>query len=265
MDVVEQPINLSVFIKDSNRSINLEEINIATSALYLLAAESTPAEIREEFIQKAQEGEKITHQEVLQVVRESKVKSIPNSEQSDFSQSSPVTEEKTKDLFLEPTASRQQLISIIPQTKIVEPISDIPFKFNIGSNSIDVEQGWYQLDKKHNIFCGDTALPEFANRIPYATLAIAITSDDWAHDWLIEKAKTVVIFPESEFERQKLTGLIVMFSSAEDIVIFPWLPESDMILVADQLGRKVYAGDIEPQKCQAAIDRTGLLLEKINV
>ena len=255
---------ISVY-KRFDRSINLEEINIATSALYLLAAESTPAAIREEFIQKAQEGEKITHQEVLQVVRESKVKSISNSEQSDFSKSSPVNEEKTQGLFLEPTASRQRLISVVPQTKIVKPLSDIPFKFDICSQSIDVEQGWYQLGKKHTVFCGDTALPEFSNRIPYATLAIAITSDDWAHDWLIEKAKTVVVFPESEFERQKLTGLIVMFSCVEDTVIFPWLPESEMIMLADQLERKVYAGDIKPEKCQTAIEQTGLLLEKINV
>ena len=257
---------ISVY-KRFDRSINLEEINIATSALYLLAAESTPETIREEFIQKAQDGKKITHQEVLRVVRESKAKSIPKSEQLDFSEASQEAEDKQAVSSLEKIDSRQQVISIIPQTEIEQPIADLnkPLNFNTNTNPINIEQGWYQLNKKHNVFCGDTALPEFANLIPYATLAIAITSDDWAHDWLIEKARTVVVFPESEFERQKLTSLIVMFSSAEDIVIFPWLPEAEMIALAHQLGRKVYAGDIEPQKCQAAIVETRLSVETIEV
>ena len=119
------------------------------------------------------------------------------------------------------------------------------------------------LNKQHQIFCGDTALPEFTNSIPYATLSIAITYDDWAHDWLIEKAKTVIVFPESEYDRQKLTGLIVMFSAVDDLIIFPWLPAAEMIDVAHQLGRKIYAGDIDAQKCQAAIVKTGLLIEKM--
>ncbi len=234
---------ISVY-KRFDRSINLEEIDIATSALYLLAAESTPEKIREEFIQKAQEGKKITHQEVLQVVQESKTKLIPQSEKLEFSQIS----NKVKEEIEKPISN-----------------SDVPLKSHVNFNSINIERGWYQLNKQHTIFCGDTALPKFANSIPYGALAIAVTSDDWAHDWLIEKAKTVVVFPESEFERSKLTSLIVMFSSVNGIVIFPWLPEEEMILVTHQLGRKVYGGDIEPQKCQAAIIKTGLSVEKIGI
>lgn len=255
---------ISVY-KRFDHSINLEEINIATSALYLLAAESTPKEIREEFLQKAQHGEKITHQEVRQVVQESKAKSMLKSEQLELSQTSPATQKNPQVVSLEPIAPKQQLISIIPQPETEEPISDsnIPLKFTVNPYSIDIDKGWYKLGQKHNVFCGDTALPEFANNIPYATLAIAVTSDDWAHDWLIEKAKTVVVFPESEFERQKLTGLIVMFSSAEDIIVFPWLPEEEMIVVAHQLGRTVYAGDMDHRKCQSAIIKTNLFSEKI--
>lgn len=255
---------ISVY-KRFDRSINLEEIDIATSALYLLAAESTPEEIREEFIQKAQDGKKITHQEVFQVVQELKQKSNSKSQELELLETSSTTRKMTEIATSEPTTSGQQIITVIPQIDVEKPVAELtePLDSIVNLNLVEIDKGWYRLNNQHRVFCGDTALPEFANHIPYATLAIAITYDDWAHDWLIEKAKTVVVFPESEFDRQKLTGLIIMFSAADDTVIFPWLPEAEIIEITHQLGRKVYAGDINSQKCQAAIDKTGLSVEKI--
>ena len=246
---------ISVY-KRFDQRINLEQINIATSALYLLAAESTPEEIRAEFIQKAQQGEKITHQQVKKVVNEAK-NLAKNQLSSSSSQVSPENSQTSDSETLKP---KQQLITVIPPREI-EQLIDSPIVVPHPQHSqIEIKPGWYQVDQQHYLFCGDTALPEFFNRVPYSTLAIAITEEDWAHDWLIEKAKTVVVFPESEFDRQKLTGLLVMFSAAEDSVIFPWLPNDELIVITHQLDRKVYAGDIDPQKCQAAAAKTGLSL-----
>lgn len=227
---------ISVYKRFDN-SVNLEEINIATSALYLLAAESTPEEVRQQFIQKAKEGEKVTHQQVLKVVKKAKDSDREQSKIS-LTPESPI---------------QQQSISIIPDSAFEKPV-DSPSNNDSTLHKLIIDRGWHQLKSQHQIFCGDTALPEFFNNIPYAALAIAVTSDDWAHDWLIEKAKTVVVFPESEYDRQKLTGLLVMFSTAEDKIILPWLPNEEMIAIAHQLSRKVYAGDIDVAKCQAAID-----------
>lgn len=245
---------ISVY-KRFDPSINLQEVNIATSALYLLAAESTPNEIREDFIQKAQEGEKVTHQEVLQVVREAKKKAPPVAKNSESLLIDPT---QTNSTLLPPNqkASTQQPVTITPPPT-EKPLLDSSAANPTQTNRI-IDRGWYELGKQHKIYCGDTALPEFANAIPYATLAIAITTDDWAHDWLIEKAKTLVVFPESEFDTQKLTGLIVMFSAPGETIIFPWLPHEEMIAIAHQLGRQVYAGDIDVKKCQAAVDYSGL-------
>ena len=233
---------ISVYKRFDN-TVNLEEINIATSALYLLAAESTPEEIREDFIQKAQEGEKVTHQEVLKIVKKARENSQEKPETSSILKSQ----------------SQQQSVSIIPNSIVKKSLTVVsqPNNNSIQSKLI-IDRGWYQLESQYHIFCGDTALPEFANHIPYAALAIAVTTDDWAHDWLIEKAKTVVVFPESEYDRQKLTGLLVMFSAAEDKIILPWLPNEEMIAIAHQLGRQVYAGDIDAQKCQTAMDYVGI-------
>ena len=252
---------ISVY-KRFDRRINLEEINIATSALYLLAAESTPKEIREEFIQKAQQGEKVTHQEVLKVVKEAKQKSTSTTKTEPLSEDN--TEKTATVSLVEKPNPRQESISIIPQTPIEKPLPDLSISLKPTSQgNLISTRGWYRLDKKHHVFYGDTALPEFANYISYANLALAITTDDWAHDWLVEKAKTLVVFPESEFDRQKLTGLILMFSSPEDKIIFPWLPNAEIIAITHQLGRQVYAGDMDAEKCQAALNYTGLSLEAI--
>ncbi|MEM8829559.1 MAG: DUF3102 domain-containing protein [Cyanobacteria bacterium P01_G01_bin.19] len=234
---------ISVYKRFDN-SINLEEVNIATSALYLLAAESTPEEVREEFIQKAQEGQKVTHQQVLRVVKKAKAESTKNPHE-------PLQIENQKS---EPQFQKEIALINSVEKPLTYPSSDTN---STTQPKLIMESGWYQFPSNHHLFCGDTALPEFTNHIPYSTLAIAITTDDWAHDWLIEKAKTVVVFPESEYDRQKLTGLIVMFSAAGEKIIFPWLPNSEMMAIAHQLGRQVYAGDMDVTKCQAAINFLG--------
>jgi len=47
---------------------NLAQIDIATSALYLLAAPSTPQNVRNEFMQRAKEGETVTHKSLRRVI-----------------------------------------------------------------------------------------------------------------------------------------------------------------------------------------------------
>ncbi|MEL6495863.1 MAG: DUF3102 domain-containing protein [Cyanobacteria bacterium J06623_7] len=228
---------ISVFKRFDN-SVNLEEINIATSALYLLAAESTPEAIREEFVRKAQSGERVTHQQVLRVVKKSKGTDTKEAETS-----ARVTE-----------TTQTQPILIVPEVVVEKPLERSPAVGDTSAARLIINRGWNQINPRHQLYYGDTALAEFVNQIPYSTLAIAVTTDDWAHDWLIEKAKTVIVFPESEYDRQKLTGLLVMFSGTDDKIILPWLPHAEMIAVTHQLNRKVYGGDMDLARCQAAVD-----------
>ena len=55
----------------------------------------------------------------------------------------------------------------------------------------------YQLGLQHRLFYGDTAQAEFFHQIPYAGLILGITADDWAHDWMIERADNIIILRES--------------------------------------------------------------------
>ncbi|MEB2351839.1 MAG: DNA N-6-adenine-methyltransferase [Burkholderiaceae bacterium] len=59
---------INVFEQFSN-SANLAELDIAASALYLLAAPSTPDDARQEALRRAEDGERITHHTAQQLVK----------------------------------------------------------------------------------------------------------------------------------------------------------------------------------------------------
>jgi len=114
------------------------------------------------------------------------------------------------------------------------------------------------------LFCGDTASAEFANQVPDAAFALAITSDDWDHDWLIDRARSVTVLPESDLETSMLKQLLSLFSQQGEVVIFPWLPDSHLIAIAHQLGRQVFAGDANIGRCRHAIAQAGLRVKPVD-
>jgi len=61
---------------------NLAQLDIATSALYLLAAPSTPETIKEEYIQRAQKGETITHKDLQKAIETDKSSSVSHQNRS---------------------------------------------------------------------------------------------------------------------------------------------------------------------------------------
>jgi hypothetical protein len=232
---------ISVYEAFNQRS-NFEQINIATSALYLLAAPSTSEKVRKEFVQKAEAGELITHKDVNQAVKEEKNHS-----------------------------QKQEIISVIPKLT-VEALKSSPTEslsatltstFSKTIETKKLESGWYLLNKKHLLFCGDTATAEFTQRISAAALAIAITSNDWSHDWLIESAETVLIFPESKLKLPTFTKLIEIFSHSGEVVVLPWLPNKEMLLIAHQLNRVVIAGDSSIERCRQISSYSQFSIESI--
>ncbi|MEH2072597.1 MAG: DUF3102 domain-containing protein [Nostoc sp.] len=233
---------------------NLAQINIATSALYLLAAPSTPQNVREELLQRAHEGETITHKSIRQVIDSEKSKSAPASSE-----------------LPQPLISKPEIVSVIPKQALKAETPDLEVTV-VKTTSVSpvvvnhdrIGSGWFLLQKQHFVFCGDTASPQFIERIPFAALAIAITSDDWDHDWLVERAKSVIIFGESDLKDQLIEQLIKMFSVSGDIVIFPWLPNGDAIEIAHQLNRRVFAGDPSIERCRRAIAQSGLKSEPLD-
>jgi hypothetical protein len=52
--------------------------------------------------------------------------------------------------------------------------------------------------------------------------------------------------------------LILMLTKPNDTLLFPWLPEADLIALGDRLGRQIYAGDGDLDQVQNAAKTAGL-------
>lgn len=236
---------------------NLAQLDIASSALYLLAAPSTPQNLREEYLLKAYDGEKITHKELSSDIKQKKHKSNPPEvKQND---STPDTETK---LPSAPT-SIPEILQLVPPTPTVIDVESVEvpepeLKKIYPATDIKVEAGWYVLEGQHLVFCGDTAAPEFHSHIPDVSLAVAATSNNWDHDWLIDVAQTLIVLEESVLQQNKLEQLINMFSLPGEAIVFPWLPYPEMIAIANKFNRKVIGGDVSQERCQQAILASGL-------
>ena len=239
------------------KTANFAEIDIAASALYLLAAPSTPQKIRDEFVQRARAGEKITYKSVRKTIK----KAQPQLSPADTLVNS-----------LEPSMSKPTIVATFLKAepkvnalvvKVEEPESN-PTSATIISNR-SVQPDWYLLERRHLVFCGDTASPQFFERIPQAAFGLAIPYSEWHHDWLINRAKTVTILWQSALDEKLLERLLLMHSSRGEAVIFPWLPSGQIIAVAHKLGRQIYGGDSDSDRCLSAITGSGLRYHRVNL
>ncbi|MCC5602095.1 DUF3102 domain-containing protein [Nostoc favosum] len=240
---------INVYETFGNRA-NLAQIDIATSALYLLAAPSTPQKLREQYLEEAKTGKRITHKDLVQTIKHQQ-------------------EEKTDSITTSQEAIKPEIVAILPKSSqknnSPSPVIEVPVTHveTTPEATVRSQFRWWRLGQQHLLFHGDTASPEFFAKIPPVTLAVAVTSDDWDHDWLIEEAATVIILQPFSLQTNTLEQLVTMFSQPGDLVVFPWLPQENMIAIAHHLGRRVVAGDPSLELCQRAIVGSGLSAKEV--
>ncbi len=249
---------INVYETFGDRFANLAKVNIATSLLYQLASPSVPEELRSQILRAAEQGETMTAKELQATIQRRRLKSA--ALQKEKQQTKEKTKQSPKNSSSPPTeraVAGSEIITVIARSadKTAPHSSQASLKAVAQSAvpELVVQPGWYQLEGQHLVFCGDTASPAFVSWAPAAKLAIAITANDWAHDWLIDQADNVVILPTAEYSDDKLKQLIKLLSKPGDTVIFPWLPEAKILASAHKLGRTVYAGEANVVKCERAI------------
>ena len=261
--------------KAFSENTNFAHLDIAASALYKLAAPSTPKSVRHKILDKAQKGKKITHKEISQALKAPKNFDVVEKLQ-------PISPPSQKILQVIPKAKARLEVQEVQKTLIDERLwrwqskskglgslaktkglpaytrefdqTPISSESVINPTQIEIEAGcWYIFDRINVLFCGDTASGEFCHRSPETSLALAITSDDWDHDWLVDKVSNLIVLKESYLREGLIEQIIFLFSAEGDTVIFPWLPQEEMLAIAHRLKRRIVAGDPSPERCQKAI------------
>ena len=241
-----------------SETTNFNQLDIATSALYKLAAPSTPKSIRHEFLAKAQQGEKITHRVISQALTASKNSNIVKKSQA-------ISKSSQKVLQIIPKVRESPKVPEV-NTALIEKLESSSSSKGIATpTQMEIKSGyWYLFNENNFLFCGDTALPEFYHRSQEATLALAITSNDWDHDWLIETAHNLIVLPESSLRNGLIEQIISLLSAEGDTIILPWLPDQELLAIASNLNRKIVAGDPSPERCQKAISKVGFCVKELN-
>lgn len=231
------------------------QTNIAPSALYLLASPSTPQSIRDQFIQQAKTGTKVTHKDILNAVSKQKFK--PTSDKTTEQQKEQVTKKLLADAYSpEADFEVEYIVTAVEQPEYTE-------------NSVNVQYSqasWYLLEKQHLLFCGDTNSQEFILRLPPAAIALGVSAGEWRSNWLMKKASaTIILDQEKIFDDQYIEKVITTLSKRKEAVILPWFPSGRIIALIHRLDRRLYTGDYSLERCKQAIAKSGLKAEKVNL
>lgn len=234
------------------------QIGVAASILYFLATPSTPKQAREKVIQLIEDGENISYAETKRIVknyRQNKDSNVSWQLGSEFEEQ--INSEKNisqnqKNLGIVDeknlTQNEQQILKIIPQQEKAKPVTE----------STEEQNKCYKLGN-HLLFNGHPSSKSFYEYIPdFISLTIAFPDrSDWSKDDIIPfKTRSISIF-YSPFKDVDLLPLKTMVRNAIELyteegenIVFSFLPEPEMLLIANSLGCRCIIAEPNLQRCQ---------------
>ena len=240
-------------------SANFAQLNISISALYLLAAPSTHQVIREKIIDQALSGEYVSYKDIQKTIGEVKCQQA----NSDFIIPLPSTNESislSNYMRSEVENLSPELHDSIAKYENLEFKAVAPASFckELVETYSDLRPAWNLIEKNFSLFWGDTASQHFIDHLPPDAFVLAIPSNKWHHDWLLSKSRNFIILHQPAIKNELLKKLLSAFSTDGKAIIFPWLPDWQMIKLALDLNIKVYAGDPEMKRCENVLSRLNL-------
>lgn len=246
---------------------NVQNLDIfSPSVLYELAAPSTPESARQEAIARAKAGEKIgcksareiKKKHISQLARpKSKLsQQLVSSEDAADDNGSSVSVANLPELSERPNLARQKVIA-------VSTLEYTPSKMQFQSQPDELGRSecWWQLGKNHLLYRGDSHSPRLQARLP-ESIALAISFPPTAN-WNIGNLKTKVsssLILYSQYDdidlrslREIVRNALELYTSARETVIFSFMPDPALLLLADSLNCSCLIAEPDMQQCKAVI------------
>ncbi len=265
-------------------AIEFTDLQIAPSALYLLAASSTPDAAKAEVLDRAKAGETITHATAKAIKQKyatpPKPKPEPISQPQPQSLPTPTTPatHPQSGSKLEIVAFRPQIQApAIPEVARVIPSPTVQALSVPQSNSTgaapDVPGIWWQLGGKHLLYCGDPNSAEFLARVTEkVSLLLAFPP---ISDWQTRiRAKARIIVDEYLPQDKNLDQLdeflesSVLFNSRlKDTVVTCFLPVPDIVSVISRLDRQGLFAEPDSRRVNAVVTdwkKAGVKVERLS-
>ncbi|WP_052056034.1 DUF3102 domain-containing protein [Myxosarcina sp. GI1] len=226
------------------KSVSLTDLNILQSALYQLAAPTTPEGATVEALERAKQGEIITEKLAKEIKLKHKEQKKVNSLENEL---------PSKDLQLESQKSQHRnRISSSPQSKL-EPkqsvVAVIPTKKAVLNS-------WWQIGNYHRLFCGNPKDNSFLSHLP-KKIQLTVTLPPNNNNSLIPKikAKSDLLF-RSELNDIDPLSILKMIehclgttTEGNDIVVISYIPTPRLLELIDTLGCNCYVAEPDLEKC----------------
>ena len=229
----------------ANRFAHVQNLdNFAPSALYQLAAPSTPDAAREEAIARAQAGETINYK-VSKAIKQKHTHKIQQKNQQPNLKISEVDSGKQQD-------SAHPSI-LFPKTKVNTQFSQQP-------SAIKAES-WFKLGKHHVLYCGDPLSAQFPTKLP-SKISLAISfpdTVDWQLGNLVTKVNSSLIlfsrYEDVDFKplRELVRNALELYTNGDDTVVFSFLPDPALLLLAETLSCRCAIAEPNLDRCSSAI------------
>ena len=256
---------MSVAENLKNKSDTVSEINFAPSALYILAAPSTPEAARDEAFARAKAGESITKKTAKDIKQKYalpsvKLESALKQEIQPVSQLSSTASNTPPRIKQEIVAIRNPALVEAPpvpsqvMTPAMEQVLLLPQPFTVAEDGV-----WWQLGTKHLLYAGDPSSLKFLAHVPeHLGLLLAFPSTaNWQP--LIE-AKTRIItneyLPQGKDVRlfeDILESSILLYSNVRDIVVSCFMPSIEILSILNRQDRRALVAEPDSKRVSAII------------
>ena len=250
---------------ESNKLLDLA---IAPSALYLLAAPSTPKMAREEALTRAEAGEHITHKVAQEIVKEQKQASLSTkkskrlkarSKEAKFQGMSPV---QLNQMRTRQQSAKPEIMAVRPKETQSFVTLEEPSALQLSPEASVVQPGsWWQLGSNHLLYCGSPNSARFQERLPgqiALSLAFPRSRDRWHNSLPVNTKSALSLFTVYQDQDLALLRLLVksaleLYTEGSEAVVFSFLPAPELLMTADQLGCHCLIAEPNAQLCNLTI------------
>ena len=253
---------------------NLSDLNIAPSALYVLAAPSTSKQAKDEALALARQGNTITYKVAQEVKKKhqgekktqillqptKKIDFGGNNTESDSTQKSSDLNPENRSFAL---SKQQEIVKVIPKSAAsnTTPAKDLKKSFLSLSSMKDsqsVEPGsWCYLGDKHSLYYGEPNSPGFLKRLPQdIALNLAFPpTNQWSLDTPVIAKSSLALYSiyqntDRILWRSVFKNILELYTESEEIIVFSFLPDPELIILTEQLGCRCIIADSRWEKCQ---------------
>lgn len=180
----------------------------------------------------------------------------------------------------EPPLPKLEILAIRPRVALEEPAppeeTQTTSRLTPPPKFTSIQPGsWWQLSERHLLYCGAPKSARFQQPLPNQvalSLTLAPSRSDWPDSLAPQIKSAVCLFTPYEDQdwallRELVERALLLYSESDDAVVFSFLPEPELLLLAHQLDCRCFVAEPDARKCEAIIatwKQTGTKVEQIS-